>query len=155
MRFLGMLSVLLTSLGCYSFPKYRSELLNYPGLKSNLTDDLEVYEIKEHSIQVALKFEVKKLYLKITNNSDELLKFLPLDLNLGTTDNRCSIKEIYENSKSGKKVNFETNFEIAKEKTATFYYKFDCEKEPEAFLTINGLTKKDKRLTLNFKFLKN
>ena len=81
------------------------------------------------------------------------MTFLPLDLNLGTAENRCSIKEIYE--VPGKKVNFEKLYTIDKKTTASFKYKFNCEKAPEAFVTINGLKQSDKKIILNFRFLKN
>lgn len=153
MRIFSFISLLLTSIGCYSAPKYKSELFNFPDLKSRQFDDFEIYEIKEHGLSVAVKFQLKKLDLKFTNNSQAPMTYLPLDLNLGTTDNRCSIKEIFE--ASGKKVNFETKYTIEKNASVSFKYKFSCEKNPEAFLTINGLRQKDTKIILNFRFLKN
>ncbi len=153
MRIFSFISVLLASIGCYSASKYKSELFNFPELKPRMFDDFEIYEIKEYNLNVAVKFQFKKLDLKFTNNSQEAMTYLPLDLNLGTTENRCSIKEIYE--VSGKKVNFETKYTIEKNTTVSFKYKFSCEKNPEAFVTINGLKQKDKKIILNFRFLKN
>lgn len=153
MRIFSLISVLLTSIGCYSAPKYKSELVNFPDLKSNSTDNFDVYEIKDYGLTIAVQFKLKKLDLKLANNSSEAMTYLPLDLALGTNDNRCSIKEIFESA--GKKVNFETKYTIEKNSTVAFRYKFNCEKNPEAFLTINGLKQNDKKITLNFRFLKN
>lgn len=156
---LCMIAVFLAALGCESATDYKAELINYPDLTSSRIDEFEVYEIKENKLQLALKFKPTKLYLKIINDSDEPMTYLPLDVNLSTADSRCSIKEIYEDfilkKFNGKKVNFETKYAIEKKSTKTFYYKFDCKKSSVAFLTINGLQQNNKKIVLNFKFSEN
>lgn len=153
MKFFPALSILLAALGGYSFPRYKSELLNYPNLSPQVVGEFEVYDIAEHYLQLSLNFMPQKLHLKITNNSEAITTFLPLDLNLGTEDNRCSIKEIYEDSPR-KKVDFKTKYVLEKKTSKAFFYKFTCGKSPESFLTINGLRQENKKITLNFKFSK-
>lgn len=149
----------MAAVECESANTYKSGSINYPNLKPSQVGEFEVYEIKENKLQIALKYQTTELYLKIINNSDETMTFLPLDVNLGTADNSCSIKEIFEDfiwKKSlGKKVNFETKYTIEKKTTKVFYYKFDCKKSSQAFLTINGLQQNNKKIVLNFKFVLN
>ncbi len=156
---IGAISVLLTSISCFSLSKYRSEILNITDLKPQLNGDFEVYEVKEPALQIALVYEFKKLYLKISNNSAAALTFLPLDLNLGTEQGRCSIKEIYEDFNfkfsRGKKVDFAKKYSIEKNTTKSFFYQFACERSQSFFLTINGLKQSDNKILLNFKFSKN
>ena len=150
---LGIL-IFLAAMGCESATTYKAELINYASINSVQVDEFEVYEIKENKLQVALKFQLPELYLKIINNSDEIMTFLPLDVNLSTAENRCSIRGIFEDfiwkKSHGKKVNFETKYTIEKKTTKVFYYKFDCQKSSMAFLTINGLQQNNKKIVLNF-----
>lgn len=150
MKLFSAFSILLSSISCYSMPRYKAELINYPEIKAQTVGDNDIFELKDPKILITIFFQKKKLNLMLTNGSDKDLSFLPLDLNLGTKDKRCSIKEIYEAPR--KKIDFKDKYIIEKKSSKSFYYEFDCEKSSEAYLTINGLAQDSKKIILNFKF---
>lgn len=144
MRFFLIFSIFLAAIPGFA-AKYRSELINFSGVKAQTTTEFDNFDITESQLRVGVKFNGKTLSLQFTSTSDDVVTFLPLDLNLGTKDNRCSIK----------KADFEKSYTLQKNKPLTFKYKFFCAKESEAFLTVNGLKKNGKQFPLNFHFLQN
>lgn len=155
MRIIALTFILLVSMSCESATKYKSELTQYPNHQLSSMDDFDEYDLKDHQLKVSLRYQANKLYLKFENNSDNEFNFLPLDVNLATDNERCTIKEIYEDfiwkSSNGKKVDFKTNYVLAKKTSKNFFYKFRCHITKSAYLTINGLKIADKKITLNFR----
>lgn len=130
--------------------KYKAELMSHPEIKAQTIGENDIFELKDPKIQITVYYYGNKLHLMLTNGSEADLNFLPLDVNLGTDNKRCSIKEIFEAPR--KKVDFKDKYIIEKKSSKSFYYKFDCEKRAESYFTINGLAQNGKKITLNFKF---
>lgn len=136
--------------------QYKSKISGISDFQHELKDDFDEYFLNDYKIKISVHYKHQKLYLKIENKSDLELSYLPLDLNLGTPEERCSLKQMYENfiwkKYNGKKISFEKKFIIPRYSKKTIFYKFYCEKSNFNFITINGLKIGSERLSINLHF---